>query len=89
MNRRTALATAAAITMTLFSGVVALGANTGALGLGGSPAPAVAQPIAAPTAAAPVDTASVARAASTTRSASAREHEQARGHEREGRESDD
>jgi len=44
MDRPKAIAAAAAITMTLLSGVVAVGANTGALGIGSHPTPAVASP---------------------------------------------
>jgi hypothetical protein len=89
MNRKTALATAAAVTMTMLSGVVALGAHTGALGIGGSPAPAVAQPIAAPSAAIATDTPAATQTATATRSTSDREHEREHEREYEGRDSDD
>ena len=90
MNRRTAIATAAAATMTLLSGFVAVGAHTGALGIGGSPTPAVAQPAAAPVAA-PADAASATNAATAARSTSSSQHErqQENDHAYEGRESDD
>jgi hypothetical protein len=41
MERKTAVAAAAALTMSVVSGLFALGAGTGALGLGSSSAPAV------------------------------------------------
>jgi hypothetical protein len=83
MHRKTALATAAAVTMTLLSCVVAAGTHTGALGLGGSPPAAVAEPAAAPRA-------TSVRAPEHQRD-DEREHEREHDddHEDEGRESDD
>ena len=46
MNRKTAIAAAVAITMSLTSGVVALSANAGALGFGASPPVAATQTVA-------------------------------------------
>jgi hypothetical protein len=50
MQRRTAIAAATAIAISLLSGVVAVGAHLGALGFAGTPAAPAAQPIAAATA---------------------------------------
>ena len=103
MNRRTAIATAAAATMSLLSGFVAVGAHTGALGIGGSPPAAVAQPAAA-TADAPVAAPDMANPTRADRSAAAtptgdrdqehdeereHEHDEEHEHEYEGRDSDD
>ncbi len=93
MNRRSAIATAAAATMTLLSGFVVVGAHTGALGLGGAPAPAVAQPTAAPVAERPATPAAIdtTRTATATKASPAAGHAEERdhGYEHEGRESDD
>jgi len=88
MNRRTAIATAAAATMTLLSGFVAVGAHTGALGIGGTPTPAVAQPAAA-SVAAPANTASATSTAAAPSSTATRTPAPQRAHSYEGRESDD
>ena len=48
MDRKTAIAAALAITMSLTSGVVALGANAGALGFGGATPVAATQSVVAP-----------------------------------------
>jgi hypothetical protein len=50
MQRRTAIAAASAISVSLLSGVVAMGAHLGALGFSGTPATSTGQPIAAVTA---------------------------------------
>jgi len=87
MNRRTAIATAAAATMTLLSGFVAVGAHTGALGIGGASTPAVAQPAAVATA--PAAAPSAAPAPAATGSTTTRTPAPTGAHSYEGRESDD
>jgi hypothetical protein len=92
MNRRTAIATAAAATMTLLSGFVAVGAHTGALGIGGAATPAVAQPaavVAAP--ATTVNPTQTPAASVSTPSSTKATHTPAppRTYESQGRESDD
>jgi hypothetical protein len=53
MQRRTAIAAASAISISLFSGMVAVGAHLGALGFAGTASGSAAQPVAAVTAPAP------------------------------------
>lgn len=59
MQRRTAIAAASAISISLLSGVVAVGAHLGALGFDANVSGSAAQPVAAVTAPAPVANQSV------------------------------
>jgi hypothetical protein len=63
MQRRTAIAAASAISISLLSSMVAVGAHLGALGFAGTPSGPAAQPVAAVTAPAPAASQSISTVA--------------------------